>query len=105
METNTITPETIPAPDPQVVSRIVEGEAVLLHPVQGKVRVLNDVGATVWELLDSQRSIRQIATAISEQFDVDLHTAEADTLNFIAELAERGMVSVTGQQSSFIGYR
>jgi len=92
MKTTTFIPETILNPNPQVISRTLEGETVLLLPEQGKVRVINEVGAAIWELLDGQRSIRQVAAAISEHFDVDLHTAEADTLNFIAELAERGLV-------------
>jgi hypothetical protein len=98
METPPFTPETVPIPNPQVVSRIAGDEAVLLHPLQGKVSVLNDVGATVWELIDGHRSIRQIAILVSRQFDIDPHTAEADTLNFLAELAERGVVSMSSQQ-------
>ena len=94
MPTITLAPETVLRPNPQVVSRVVAGEAVLLTPAQGKVRVLNEVGAAIWELLDGQRSIRQIAAALSEQFDVTPQTAEADALHFLADLAERGIVLI-----------
>ena len=35
----------VPAQAAGVVSRVIDGEAVLVHPGQGRVRVLNPVGA------------------------------------------------------------
>lgn len=75
-----------------VVSRLLDGEAVLVHPVQGKVRVLNSVGARIWELADGGRSIGEIARQVAQEYEVDLPQAEADALAFCLDLTGRGLL-------------
>jgi len=98
MSSSKLTLETIPSPNPKAITRMLEDELVLLVPAEkSKVIVLNQVGAAIWELLDGQRDIQQIAAAITEQFDTNLPTAEADTLRFTAKLVERGIVSINAE--------
>ncbi len=84
---------TIPKQDADIISRIVDNEAVLVMPQKGKVKVLNEVGAAIWELVDGKRSIFQITNEVCEQFNIDFATAEEDTLKFIADLTEKGLIS------------
>lgn len=84
----------IPIPNPAVVARSVENEAVLLLPEQGQVRVLNEVGARIWQLVDGKRSIVDIAAVLSTEYEVALSDAETDTLAFLQLLAERGLVTL-----------
>ncbi len=87
-------PENIPIPDPKILGRVVDDEAVLVLPDLGKVKVFNEVGAAIWQLIDGKRDIRQISAHICAQFDVDADTARADTMAFIANLIERKMVTI-----------
>jgi hypothetical protein len=77
---------------------MAENEAVLVMPQQGKVKVLNEVGASIWEMIDGKRDIQQIAEEISTQFDVDQSTAKSDTLAFMTELLVREIISTTGRE-------
>lgn len=79
-----------------VVGRLVDGEAVLVHPGQGKVRVLNAVGARLWDLVDGERTVAEVARAVADEYDVDLGTAQADAVRFLADLAGRGLLEVRG---------
>jgi hypothetical protein len=81
--------ESCPAPAPGIVGQIVQDEAVIVLPDSGEVKVLNEVGATIWTLADGSRSVREIAAQVYEQYDVDLSRAEADVLAFVAELLQR----------------
>ena len=45
---------TIPQPNPEAIGRIVDREAVIVLPQKGKVKVLNEVGAAIWDLIDGQ---------------------------------------------------
>jgi hypothetical protein len=74
-----------------IVSRLIDGEAVLVHPRQGKVRVLNRVGARVWELADGAHTVSDLAQAITGQYDVDLERAQADVTAFCDDLVARGL--------------
>lgn len=83
---------SFPRQAPNVVSRQIEDEAVLVHPLQGKVRVLNAVGARVWELADGRRTVSEIAQAITLEYDVELPRAQADVLAFCADLVQAGVL-------------
>ncbi len=85
----------IPTHAPDVVSRLIDGEAVLVHPGQGVVRVLNQVGAYLWELTDGERSAADLAAALVAEYEVDPARAQADVLAFLADLAERGVIDFT----------
>ena len=85
---------TIPKPNHDVISRMVDNEAVLVLPKQGQVKVLNEVGAAIWDLINGERNVKQISLDICDQFEVEPHIAEADTLKFIAELVKREIISV-----------
>ncbi|GAB4405425.1 MAG: hypothetical protein OHK0052_27410 [Anaerolineales bacterium] len=81
-----MTQERIAAPMPGVVARILPNEAVLVLPLQGKVEVLNAVGARIWQLLDGKRSLREVAAIVSNEYDVSAAQAEQDTEEFLRRL-------------------
>jgi hypothetical protein len=80
---------------PGVVSRVIDGEAVLVDPKQGMVRVLNPTGARIWELIDGQGTVAGLAAALAEEYGIDSARAQADVLVFCDDLVRRGVLSVT----------
>ena len=86
--------DSYPVPNPAVVGSIVEGEAVLVLPEQGQVRVLNEVGARIWALADGTRTVQDIVTAICTEYDVEPSQAEADALAFLPGLEAKGVISL-----------
>lgn len=73
--------------------RRVEGRAVLVHPADGQVRVLNETGTWVWELLDAAPSpLEPLVEALVAEFEVDAPTARADLVAFLEACAARGLV-------------
>lgn len=83
-----MTQEIIAAPMPGVVARMLPDEAVLVLPLQGKVEVLNAVGARIWQLLDGKRSLGEIAQILSMEYDVAAEQAQADAHQFLLHLAD-----------------
>jgi len=76
------------------MGRTIEGETVLVLPVQGEVKVINEVGSQIWQLADGQRSIAEIAAQICQQYAVEPAQAETDTLQFVRLLVEKGILSL-----------
>ncbi len=89
-----LTPNTIPAPNPNIIGRVVDNEAVLVMPNQGKVKVLNEVGAAIWQLIDGRRDIQQIVVELCTQFEITPDIAETDARKFITELAQRKIIDL-----------
>lgn len=78
-----------------VIARDVGGETVLLHLDSGTYFGLNAVGGRIWQMLDSaSATVGDLATAITEEFDVSQAEAEADILDLARNLLDQGLVDV-----------
>jgi hypothetical protein len=91
--------ETYPASHPQAISRIIEGEAVIVLPESGQVGVLNEVGTRVWELTDGRRSLEEIVAAIVEEFEITPERARQDVDAFVQELVEKEMLILSAEST------
>lgn len=83
-------PFTIPD---DVMSRELNGEAVLLDLRSGHYFGLNATGARIWAALKDGLAPEQIPQIIVEDFDVTLERAQADVDAFIATLIQRGLIT------------
>ena len=77
-----------------LASRIIDGEAVIVLPAKGLVRVLNQAGAFIWESIDGKRKIQEIARLLIGEFQVSEKKALADIKRFIEDLVDKGMVEI-----------
>jgi hypothetical protein len=77
----------------------MDGEAVLVHPGRGKVKVLNEIGAEIWKRLDGESPIRKIVDDLLLLYSVERIVLEQDVFRFIEGLKERDLIS-TGDSSN-----
>jgi hypothetical protein len=83
----------IVAKSPKTAWQIIEGEAVLLSMDTKVLRGLNPVGSRIWELIDGQRSLEEIAGVIVQEFDVAPGVAVQDVRAFVQDLLDRVLVT------------
>ncbi len=76
---------------PGAASRIIDGEAVIVLPEAGMVRVLNEAGSFIWEAIDGKNKISEISRALTQKFEVSKGKALTDTKEFIAVLISKKM--------------
>jgi len=79
---------------PDVVSREVQGEEVILDLTSGTYFGLNEVGTRIWTLLKGKSSLKKVIRTIEQEFDVDPAAAEKDTLNLVEKLASKKLVRI-----------
>jgi hypothetical protein len=82
-------------PAPRVAFRSIDGEMVIVHPLENQLLTLNPTGSAIWERLTGGRTIFQIAAELEVLFEVPLEQVTADTLAFIEDLERRGLVTLT----------
>ena len=87
----------IPEKSPDLIWRSLDDGTVIINPEQGDVKVLNDVGARVWELVDGQRSIDQIALEITQDYEVSLDDANKDLKDYLNVMIDQGLLQWHGQ--------
>ena len=78
---------------PQVMSRLVGDETVLLDLASGIYFGLDGVGKKIWESVTDGQTLAQAAAIIVDEYDVEEARAQADVLEFASDLVERGLLS------------
>jgi hypothetical protein len=82
---------TIPSRLATVVSKTIKGECLLV-PLSSNIADmdslyrLNATGAFIWNAIDGQKSIAEIARLVADEFEVDPDEAERDTLEFVTAI-------------------
>jgi SynChlorMet cassette protein ScmD len=66
--------------------------AVLFNPDTAEAVGINPVGVAVWKLMDGRRSIEEIITQISDQFDRVPASVGEEVTAFVTQLTERGFL-------------
>ncbi len=76
---------------PSIVSREIAGELILV-PIRSKTAeidslfTLNEVGARIWQLIDGQKTVREIVKVIVLEYEVESAEAEKDTEEILQQL-------------------
>ena len=82
-----------------VVARVVAGETLIV-PVRAKVGDLasiysfNGTGTLIWKLLESPKTVTELAAAVAREYEVDPAQAERDVSEFVSEMKGVGLVEV-----------
>jgi hypothetical protein len=80
-----------------VVARVVAGETLIV-PVRARVGDLasiysfNGTGSLIWKLLESPKTIAQLAAAVAQEYEIELAQAESDVTDFVNEMKAVGLV-------------
>jgi hypothetical protein len=79
-------------PSASVRASISEDGLVLLDLQGGLVLSSNQVGARIWQLIDGERTLADIARQVKDDYHIPGERAERDTALFVAALVARGLV-------------
>jgi len=82
-----------PRRHPTAGFRIFEGQATIVMPDGSYIHVLNEIGSRVWDLLDGQRSEKEIVGIICEEFDTTPEIAARDVREFLSTLEANRMLA------------
>ena len=95
-----VTMDTICVPSEDVVAREIEGDMIIVPLVSGigdaddELYTLNETGQVIWQKLDGNLSLGQVAKAISQEYSSSEGQIEKDVLGFATEMVKRGMLAV-----------
>ncbi|MBU1565216.1 MAG: PqqD family peptide modification chaperone [Proteobacteria bacterium] len=79
---------------PASISTILEGETVILDIESGVYSGLNEVGTSVWNLLENQVTFAEIRETILAEFDVALEECSENLVSFLKELEQNKLIEV-----------
>jgi len=92
--------DKIYVPSEEIVAREIEGEIIIVPLIAGvgdtddELYSLNETGRAVWKLLDGDKTLGEIARALSEEFEGQ--DIAQDVLGFVHELVKRRILVEAG---------
>ena len=86
--------------DNQAVTRSIAGETIIVPIRSGvgdldSIYTLNEVGTSIWQLIDGQRSVDQIIEGIESEYEVSKDQASQDVSDFLSALEAEGLIRHT----------
>ena len=91
--------ETVIRRASSALSRAFDHEVAVILPTANAVRVLNEVGARIWELADG-RTLAQILDVLVNEYEVERTQLRVDAEAFLSELQGRGLLEAPRLQEA-----
>ena len=82
----------VPARAHAAPSRVIDGQAVVIHTRLAEVSMLNDAGSVIWAAIDGVRDEAAIAARVADEFEIPPEDAARDVAAFLDELASADLV-------------
>ena len=76
----------------QVIFSRIHDDVMILDPQSGSYFAIRQVGADIWDLIETPRSLRDICLELIERYDVDEEACAPDVKSFVTELVESGLI-------------
>ncbi len=89
-------PASKPILNPRLVAADIEGEKVAYDPVHGQLHYLNHSASLVTDLCDGQTTIRQMAEAIADVYEMPFDDVRSQVNGVIRDLRKVGVIEERG---------
>ncbi len=77
-----------------IVTADMDGETVMMHVESGNYFGLGKVGSAIWEMTGEPIMVCDIVHCLQESYDVESERCEAETMVFLEEMTELGMIEI-----------
>ena len=89
-----MTPSSKITISPNVVSRAVGDETVILDLESGTYFGLDSIGARVWQMMEEGKTLSEICDVMVDEYDVSRETLEQDAVRLASELTAKRLISI-----------
>ncbi|MCP4310022.1 MAG: PqqD family protein [Bacteroidetes bacterium] len=91
---------TILQRNPEQLFTLIDNEVVMLNIRHEEYLNLNLHASYIWQQLDRPRSFGELTDFLCSEYDVDMKVCIEDTLDFIIELVEKGIIQIRHDKTS-----
>ena len=84
----------------QVVSKVMDGEAILINLANGMYYSLQGTGGIAWTLISSGLSLKETCERLSAAYNVAVSDVEAGVTELVKELLEENIVIAVPDRAS-----
>ncbi|WP_421716496.1 PqqD family protein [Arcobacter arenosus] len=73
----------------------VDDETILLDSNTNEYFSINEIGTLIWETLEEKKDLNSVKEEIISNYEVDEKQVEKDILNFIQEVVNKGLITIS----------
>lgn len=77
-----------PKRNPMAAWTQVSGELMVITPENSVLHRFNETGTFIWQHLDGEHSLAEIAGLVAAEFEVSLEEANADVMEFVSKMLQ-----------------
>ena len=94
-----LTAESLISVHPEQLSSDLDGETILLQMNSGLYYGLNEIGAVIWEMIQTPQQFKDIQNKLLETYEVTPEVCELEVTKLISELYEARLVEVKAPEA------
>ena len=81
---------------PQVVSEIIDGEAIIIDLLSGNYYTLGDVGAEIWASIQDDVPIGNIVARLATKYEAEYEAIRLSVMRLLDELTAEALITSDG---------
>jgi hypothetical protein len=78
-----------------IIDSRIDTDMVLLSVESGKYYSTNDIGARIWELIETPRPVKTVIDLLTTEYEIDRRTCETNVIDFLGQLMQEGLLKNT----------
>ena len=82
------------------ISSDLGSEAVILNIKSGVYHGLNEVGASIWKLIQEPRTIEEIKQRLLEEYNVEPEQCQSDLIALLEDLVAAGLIVINNETTT-----
>ena len=79
----------------EIAAKVMDGEAIIINLVSGVYYRMDEVGGAIWAMIEDGRSLGEMVTTLTEQYEVSRDQAQTDVERLATELLREKLVSAS----------
>ena len=76
------------------ISTELDGETVILDLAGGNYSGLNEVGTSIWNLLEKPKSFSAILSSLQQEYEMSENQCNSDMTTFLKELVDNDLITI-----------
>ena len=86
--------------NPKLIANQMDGEIVMMSIDNGEYYGLDETGSRIWELIELPARVGALIESLMAEFDVSKEDCESDTIEFLNDLFDKGLLLVSNEPHS-----
>ncbi len=78
--------------NPQTITKKIGGELVILDPIAGEIRSLNQTASLIWENIQPKITVDEIIKKICQKYEISVEKAKKEAINFLDKYLKIGLI-------------